>query len=126
MRAMLDCAQDMKSWLGLALVTLMVGGGCSISIDPGWNFFSQFPLRKQTEYFDFRYQRDSSHISSIIRFNDAFIKLMNRDFFKADFDYPIRAFVAQDWKHFDEFVHKQLHAGIAAGYGMYFGGFYKL
>lgn len=109
----------MKSWLGLTLITLMVGGGCSRSIDPGRNYDGHFPLRKQTEYFDVRYRHDSSLIADIVRFDDAFIRLTNRDFFKADFDYPIRAFVAEDWKHFDEFVRQQLHVPGPASYGMY-------
>jgi hypothetical protein len=109
----------MKFRLRLALITVIVGGGCSISIDPGRTFLAQFPLRKQTEYFDFRYKHDSSRISAIVRFDDAFIKLTNREFFKADFDYPIRVFVAEDWEHFDEFARKRLHVPGPAGYGMY-------
>jgi hypothetical protein len=110
----------MKFWLCLAFITLIVGGGCSRSTsDPRQKFVSQFPLRKQTQYFDFRYKRDSFRISDIVRFDDAFIKLVRRDFFKADFDYPIRAFVLEDQHRFEEFVQNELHVPGPAGFGSY-------
>ena len=52
------------------------------------DFLERFRYRKQTEFFDFRYREDSlQKIPEIARFSDAFINLLNRDFFKADFDY---------------------------------------
>jgi len=111
----------MRFWARFALVTFIVGGGCSRSSTsaPEQNFLGQFPLRKQTEYFDFHYKRDSSRISDIVRFDDAFIKLVRRDFFKADFDYPIRAFVLEDQNQFEEFVQHELHVPGPAGFGIY-------
>jgi hypothetical protein len=55
----------------------------------------QFPVRKQTRYFDFRYERNSPQIEGMARFADGYINVINRDFFKADFDYPIRVFMLE-------------------------------
>ncbi len=73
------------------------------------NFLSQFPLRKETKYFDFRYKHDSPRLTKIVRFDDAFIEVVTRDFFKADFDYPIHAVVLEDEDQFKEFLQNQYH-----------------
>jgi hypothetical protein len=111
----------MKFWLRLAFTTLTIGGGCAGFSTSGsaQDFLGQFPLRKQTKYFDIRYKRDSSRIADIVRFDDAFIKLVNRDFFRADFDYPIRAFVLEDQNQFKEFVQNELHLPGPPGFGIY-------
>jgi hypothetical protein len=111
----------MKSLLRLALITLIVLGGfarLSTTVS-AQEFLSQFPLRKQTKYFDFHYKRDSSSFAGIVRFDDAFIKLVNRDFFKADFDYPINTFVLEDQRTFEKFVQNELHMPGPAGFGIY-------
>ena len=89
--------------------------GCNLSLQP----LDQFPVRKQTRYFDFRYERNSSQIDGRARFADAYINLINRDFFKTDFDYPIRVFVLKDENRLDEFVNRELHVPGPAGYGIY-------
>jgi len=112
---------DMKFLLRLALISLSVGGGVA-SLSPiasAQNFLGQFPLRKQTKYFDFHYKRDSSSMNDIVRFDDAFIRLVDRDFFKADFDYPILAFVLENQNQFKEFVQNELHIQGSPGFGIY-------
>src|SRR2546427_2072547 len=89
--------------------------GCKSSLHP----LDQFPVRKQARYFDFRYERNSSQIDGMARFADGYINLINRDFFKADFDYPIRVFVLEDQSRFEEFVHRELHVPGPSGFGMY-------
>jgi hypothetical protein len=84
------------------------------------DFLNQFPYRKQTEYFDFRSKRDSPQITEIARFADGFIKLVNRDFFKADFDYPIRVLVLEDRARFREFLVGELHVDNPPSFGIYF------
>jgi hypothetical protein len=54
------------------------------------DYLEQFPLQQHTKYFDFRFKRNPEQIKAIARFADGFINVVNRDFFKADFDYPIR------------------------------------
>jgi hypothetical protein len=101
------------AFLTAALTALVVG--CTSTKQPP----DQFPVRKQTTYFDFRYERTSPQIDGFTRFADEYINLLNRDFFKADFDYPIRVFVLADQKRFEEFVHQQLHVPGPAGFGIY-------
>jgi hypothetical protein len=83
------------------------------------DFLDQFPYRKQTDYFDFRYKRNSPRISEIARFADGFIKLVNRDFFKADFDYPIGVLVFEDRARFQQFLVHEMHMANPPGFGIY-------
>jgi hypothetical protein len=112
---------NMKIWFRLAVVTFAIHGGFAAlsTIVLAQNFVGQFPLHKQTKYFDFHYKRDSSSIAGIVRFDDAFIQLVDRDFFKADFDYPIRAFVLEDQNKFKEFMQNDLHIPGPPVFGIY-------
>jgi hypothetical protein len=83
------------------------------------DFLDQFPYRKQTEYFDFRYKRNSAQIPEIARFADGFIRLVDRDFFKADFDYPIRVLVFEDRAQFKEFLVHELQIAEPPNFGIY-------
>jgi hypothetical protein len=83
------------------------------------DFLDQFPYRKKTEYFDFHYKRDTPRISEIARFADGFIKLVNRDFFKADFDYPIGVLVLEDRARFKEFLVHVMHVDSPPNFGIY-------
>lgn len=83
------------------------------------DFFGQFQYRKQTEYFDFHYKRNTPQIPEIARFADGFVKLVNRDFFKADFDYPIRVLVLEDRARFREFLVRELHVDDPPNFGIY-------
>jgi hypothetical protein len=85
------------------------------------DFSSQFPFHKKTEYFDFYYRRESPKIPEIARFADGFVKLVNRDFFKADFDYPIRVLVLEDRQQFKQFLVQQLHMADPPNFGVYIG-----
>jgi hypothetical protein len=83
------------------------------------DFISQFPYHKKTEYFDFYYLRESPRIPEIARFADGFVRLVNRDFFKADFDYPIRVLVFEDRAQFKQFLIQQLHIQDPPNFGVY-------
>ena len=83
------------------------------------DFISQFPCHKKTEYFDFYYLRESPKIPEIARFADGFVRLVNRDFFKADFDYPIRVLVFEDRAQFKQFLIQQLHIADPPNFGIY-------
>ena len=60
------------------------------------SYSEQLPLRQQSKYFNFRFKQHPEKIKAIGRFADAFIDIVNRDFFKAEFDYPIRVLVSED------------------------------
>jgi hypothetical protein len=83
------------------------------------DFIGQFPYHKKTEYFDFYYLRNSPKIPEIARFADGFVRLVNRDFFKADFDYPIRVLVFEDRQQFKQFLIQQLHIADPPNFGIY-------
>jgi hypothetical protein len=83
------------------------------------NFISLFPYHKKTEYFDFYCLRESPKISEITRFADGFVKLVNRDFFKADFDYPICVLVFENQAQFQQFAIQRLHMANPPGFGFY-------
>src|SRR5262249_9083018 len=70
-------------------------------------YSEQFPLRQQTKYFDFQFRQHPEKIQSLARFVDAFIDIVNRDFFKAEFDYPIRVLVTEDFAKHRELVSHQ-------------------
>jgi hypothetical protein len=82
-------------------------------------FLDQFPYRKQTQYFDFRYKRTSPQIPEIARFADGFIKLVNRDFFRAEFDYPMRVLVFEDRAQFKGFLVHEMHMTGPPNFGVY-------
>jgi hypothetical protein len=83
------------------------------------DFSKQFPYHKKTEYFDFYYLRETPKISEFARFADGFVKLVNRDFFKADFDYPIRVLVFENKEQFQQFAIERLHMTNPPGFGFY-------
>jgi hypothetical protein len=78
-----------------------------------------FPLHRQTKYFDFHYKRNPEKIAAVARFADSFVTLLNRDFFKADFQYPIRVLVLEDKVAFQEFLRERLHVVNPPNFGIY-------
>ena len=83
------------------------------------DYLEQFPLRQQTKYFDFRFKRNPERIKAIARFADGFINVVNRDFFKADFDYPIRVLVLEDRATFQKFLHQQFGVSDPPNFGIF-------
>jgi hypothetical protein len=83
------------------------------------DFLQQFPYRKQTTFFDFRYKRNSPQISTTARFADSFIKLVNRDFIQFGFDYPIRVLVLEDRAQFKRFLVREMQIDDPPSFGIY-------
>ena len=113
-------ASQIKSisvWLLVLLAVPIIPLSVGCNTQP--QSLDRFPVQKQTRYFDFHYERNSSQIDGMARFADGYINLINRDFFKADFDYPIRVFVLADQNRFEEFVHRELRVPGPAGFGIY-------
>src|SRR5689334_21283722 len=79
---------------GLGSLTAGLGAFCCRPHVP--ILFRAIAFRQQSKYFDFRFKQHPEKIQAIARFADAFIDIVNRDFFKAEFDYPIRVLVTED------------------------------
>ena len=83
------------------------------------DYLKQFPLQRKTTYFEFHYRRHPELIADIARFADGFVKIANRDFFKADFDYPIRVLVLEDRTTFQDFLRREFRIKDPPGFGIY-------
>ena len=83
------------------------------------DYLEQFPLQQQTKYFDFRFKRNPEQIKAIARFADGFINVVNRDFFKTDFDYPIRVLVLEDRATFQKFLRQQFGVSDPPNFGIF-------
>jgi len=111
------CWEPMKHFLSRQI--LICGLLLLPAIVRAQDFTSLFPYHKKTEYFDFYYLRESPKIPEAARFADGFVKLVNRDFFRADFDYPIRVLVFEDRAQFQQFLIQQLHITDPPTFGVY-------
>ena len=89
------------------------------SITLAQEYLKQFPLRQQAQYFDFHFKRNPGRVAAIARFADGFVQVVNRDFFKADFDYPIRVLVLEDRATFQEFLRREFRVNDPPGFGIY-------
>jgi hypothetical protein len=85
----------------------------------GQDYLDQFPLRQQTKYFDFRFKRNPERIKEIARFADGFIEVVNRDFFKADFEYPIRVLVLEDRASFQNCLRQEFGITVPPRFGIF-------
>jgi hypothetical protein len=83
------------------------------------SYLDQFPMREQTKYFDFRYKQHPEKVKEIARFADAFVLLVNRDFFQARFDYPIRVLVLEDRASFQKFLRQQFDVADPPNFGIF-------
>ena len=83
------------------------------------DYLEQFPQRQQTKYFDFRFKQNPEKIKAIARFADGFVSMVNRDFFKADFDYPIRVLVLEDRESFQKFLRQQFAITDPPNFGIF-------
>jgi hypothetical protein len=96
------------------------------SMAPGQDYLQQFPLQRKAKYFVFHYRRHPERIAEIARFADAFVKVANRDFFKTDFDYPIRVLVLEDRTTFQNYLRREFRISDPPGFGIYLPSPYKL
>jgi hypothetical protein len=108
-------SNSFRFYILLTAIFASFAGSCRVSVQP----LDQFPVRKQTKYFDFHYERNSQQVEGMARFADGYVNLINRDFFETSFDYPIQVFVLRDQNRFEEFAHRELHVRGPAGLGMY-------
>ncbi len=83
------------------------------------DFSRAFPLLHKSRYFDFRYQRQSWNVAAFARFADSFVDLVNRDFIKVDFNYPIEVLVLPDRVAFQGFLRNELGERDPPNFGIY-------
>jgi len=89
--------RDKKAVLKPVLAVLLLVTALFAIARTSQSYLEQLPLRQQSKYFDFRFKQHPEKIKAIAGFADAFIDIVNRDFFKAEFDYPIRVLVTEDF-----------------------------
>jgi hypothetical protein len=89
------------------------------SITMAQEYLKQFPLHQQTQYFDFHFKRNPGRVAAVARFADGLVEVVNRDFFRADFDYPIRVLVLEDRATFQEFLRREFRVNDPPGFGIY-------
>jgi len=82
-------------------------------------YLNEFPFHQQTKYFDFRFKRNSERIKTIARFADGFIGVINRDFFPAGFDYPVRVLVLEDRASFQNCLRQQFSIANPPNFGIF-------
>ena len=89
-------------------------------------YLKQFPQHQQAEYFEFHFKRNPDQVAAIAKFAHGFVKVVSRDFFKADFDYPIRVLVLEDRATFQEFLRREFQVDDPPGFGIYLPSPHKL
>jgi hypothetical protein len=102
----------MKSlWLSLLLATSTANAVPAFTRD--------FKNELKTRYFVFHYGDDITTAKDIARFSDGFIGVVERQFFKPKFQYPIHAYILRDRTSFKTFL--RARAGIEAppNFGIY-------
>src|SRR5262249_23465008 len=99
--------RDKKAVVKAALAVLLLVIVLFAIARTSQSYSEQLPLRQQSKYFDFQFRQHPEKIQSLARFADAFIDIVNRDFFKAEFDYPIRVLVTEDFAKHRELVSQQ-------------------
>lgn len=81
----------------------------------------QFPVNKKTAFFEHYFMRNSPLVEEIPRFADAFVQLVNQEFFKADYDYPIKVMVLEDHAKFQDFLRRHFGVENPPNFGIFFG-----
>lgn len=83
------------------------------------DYAKAFPLHLKSRYFEFSYQRQSWDAQGFARFAEGFVDLINRDFIKVDFNYPIRVLVLPDRTTFQGFLRTELGERDPPNFGIY-------
>lgn len=79
-----------------------------------------FPYKLRSKYFNFYYGDDVNNIDVIYRVADGFIDIVDRDFFKVRFDFPLDVYVLENAEAFRDFLRHKLGMLNTVGlYGVY-------
>jgi len=78
-----------------------------------------FKNQFKSQYFVFHYNDEITTIPSFDRFSDGFIRVINRDFFRATFNYPIHVYVLKDQASMNIFLKQKANVDDTDLYGIY-------
>lgn len=83
------------------------------------NLPKYFKNKFKSRYFVFHYNDEIRTIPQFATFTDGFIGVINREFFKANFNYPINVYVLKDKAAMQKFLTEKLHVNNPPSFGMY-------
>lgn len=83
------------------------------------DYLRAFPLRQRSKYFEFHYKAHPEQITAIARFADAYVGILNRDFFKAEYAFPIQVLVLQDKDDFHQFLREHFAVANPPNFGIF-------
>jgi hypothetical protein len=83
------------------------------------DFGRNFKNELKTRYFVFHYGDEVTTAKDLARLSDGFIGLVDRSFFKAQFNYPIHAYVLRDRTSFKEFLRTKAGVKDPPDFGIY-------
>ena len=92
---------------------------CSVT---GQQLAKHFENELKSKYFVFHYNDDVTRARHFAEFSDGFVDVINTEFFKAKFNYPIHAYVLKDRDGYKSFMTKKARLAEPEGVGMYMGG----
>lgn len=88
---------------------------------PETRHLQHFPLNTRTKFFHLYHRTESPWLKEMSRFADGFVRVIHRQFFTADYSYPIQVLVLEDPKRFEEHLRKEFKMkGKAPEFGMVF------
>lgn len=106
-----------RAWLGSVLPLMALPK--LTGQEPEARFLKHFPLNSRTKFFHFHHRVDSPWIKEMGRFADAFVRVIHRQFFTADYNYPISVLVLEDPKRFEDYLRKEFQMkGKVPDFGM--------
>jgi hypothetical protein len=113
-----DCATwNRRAFSRLGLLSLLSSTCAALGEEE--KFLKPFPLNKKTKFFHFYYMAESRAMDEIMRFADGFVRVVHRQFFTADYEYPIRVLVLEDREKMGAFLRQEFKIEDPPGYGVF-------
>lgn len=91
----------------------------------GQGLAEHFKNEYKSKYMVFHYNDDVTRSKSLAEFCDGFIDVINTEFFKAEFKYPIHAYVLKDRDSYKSFMTKMEMLAESQTAGIYLTGIYS-
>ncbi len=66
-----------------------------------------FPHNQRTKFFHFYYMKETPMVQEMMRFADAFVRIIHRQFFTADYAYPIQMLVLENRERLEVYLRKE-------------------
>jgi hypothetical protein len=86
----------------------------------GQELAKHFKNEHKSKYFVFHYNDDVTRAKPLAEFCDGFIDVINREFFKAKFNYPIQVYVLKDRNSLKSFLTEKVGVTDPPDWGIYF------